>query len=258
MKIAILKTPRVLAALVFGLALLALPLFAQDAQQAQPSTQQEGPAGPTGWQGRFHGPRAGAFGTIQSVGVNQLVIQRRDGSTTTVQVNSETKLWDRNKPIELEDLKPGDRVMVRARSPLNESNGVASGGESAPNPQAAPGTAAAPATILAASVMRVPPGMEGGFNAPRAFGRITAINGNQLTLQNRQGDRVITVADDAQIMKDGQAVTLKDLKVGDPVMALGQESDGQFTANHIMTGQFHHGGGRSGGQAPGGPPPQNQ
>jgi Domain of unknown function (DUF5666) len=248
---------RTAVGLVLGSALVAALLFAQDAQQSPSSTQQEGQSGPPGAPARFGGPRGGAFGTVQSVGVNQLVIKRRDGSTTTVQVNSETKFWDRNKPIELEDLKPGDRVMVRAHTSPTESSGVSAPGEAAPNPGAAPGATAAPAVILAASVMCVPAGMGGGFNAPRAFGRITAINGNQLTVQNRQGEQLIVVASDAQILKDGQAATLKDFKVGDRVMALGQETNGQFTASRIMSGQIRRGSEGFGGQGPGGPPPQN-
>jgi Domain of unknown function (DUF5666) len=238
--------------LVLGSALVAAPLFAQDAQQSQSNPQQAGQSGPPGGRGHFGGPRDGAFGTVQSVGVNQLVIKRQDGSTTNVQVNSETKFWDRNKPIELEDLKPGDRVMVRAHTLAGESNGAAT-----PNAAAAPGATAAPAAVLAASVTRVPAGQGGAFNAPRAFGRITAINGNQLTVENRQGEQVIVVASDAQIMKDGQAATLKDFKVGDRVMALGEETNGQFMASRIMSGQFRRGGQGFGGQGPGGPPPQN-
>jgi hypothetical protein len=245
--------------ITLGFVLVAAPLMAQEAQQAQPNTQQEGQAGPPGAPGQFRGPRrGGAFGTIVSVGVNQLVIKRQDGETATVQVNSETKFLDRGKPIELEDLKPGDHVMVRAHDPLSESNGLASPNAATPNPGAAPGANAAPAVILAASVTRVPAGQGGAFNAPRAFGRITAINGNQLTVQNRQGERVITVASDAQITKDGQPASLKDFKVGDPVMALGHQENGQFTVTHLMGGQFRRGGqGYGGGQAPGGPPPPN-
>lgn len=243
--------------LVLGCALVVAPLFAQDAQQSQSGTQQEGQSGPPGARGHFGGPRGGAFGTVQSVGVNQLVIKRQDGSTTTVQVNSETKFLDRNKAIELEDLKPGDRVIVRAHAPLNESNGAAAPEGAAPNAAAAPGTAAALAVILAASVMRVPAGMGGAYNAPRAFGRITAISENQLTVQNRQGQQVIVITSNTQLVKDGQAATLKDLKVGDRVMALGQESNGQFMASRIMSGEFRRGGQGFGGQGPGGPPPQN-
>jgi Domain of unknown function (DUF5666) len=258
-----LKKAAAVSGITLGCMLVAVPLLAQDAQQAQPGTQEGQPA-PPGGPGQFHGPRkGGAFGTIVSVGVNQLVVKRQDGETTTVQVNSETKFSDKGKPIELEDLKPGDHVMVRSRDALSESNGVASPNAAAPNTGVPAGANTAPAVILAASVARVPAGQggpynAGAFNAPRAFGRITAINGNQLTVQNRQGERVITVASDAQIMKDGQPATLKDFKVGDPVMALGQEDNGQFTANHLMGGQFRRGGqGYGGGQAPGGPPPQN-
>jgi len=191
------------------------------------------------------------------------MIRRQDGQTITVQVNSETKFADRGRPIELEDLKPGDHVMVRSRDALSETNGVASPNAATPNPAGVPAANAAPAVILAASIVRAPAGQggafnAGGFNAPRAFGRITAINGNQLTVQNRQGEKVITVASDAQIMKDGQPATLKDFKVGDPVMALGQETDSQFTASRIMSGQFLRGGqGYGGGQGQGGQPPQN-
>jgi len=263
MNIRVSKTAVSLFGITLGCVLVAAPLLAQDSQQAQPSTQ-EGQQGPPGGPRYFHGPRrGGAFGTIVSVGVNQLVIKRQNGETATVQVNSETKFLDRGKPIELEDLKPGDHVMVRARDALSESNGVESPKAAAPNPGAAPGANAAPAAILAASVSRVPAGPggpfnAGAFNAPRAFGHITAINGNQLTLQSRQGERVITVASDAQITKDGQPASLKDLKVGDPVMALGHEENGQFTAIHLVSGQFRHGGqGYGSGQAPGGPPPQN-
>jgi hypothetical protein len=251
------KTHVALLTLVFCTASIASTLLAQDAQPSQAGTQQEGPSGPPGAPGRFRGARGGTFGIIQSVGVNQLVIKRPDGSTATVQVNSETKFWDRNKPIELEDLKPGDRVMVHTHSPLNESGGAAAPGEAAPGSGTAPGATAAPTVVLAAAVMRVPAEMRGAYSAPHAFGRITAINGNQLTVQNRQGEQVITVASDAEIMKDGQAATLKDLKVGDPVMALGQESNGQFTASRVMSGQFRRGGQGYGGQGPGGPPPQN-
>ncbi len=257
MDIRISKRATLVLGITLGYVLAAVPVLGQDAQQAQPNTQQEDQAGPPGGPGQFRGPRrGGAFGTIVSVGVNQLVIKRQDGQTTTVQVNSETKFLDRGKPIELEDLKPGDHVMVRARAPMDEASGVTPPAGATPNPGAAPGANATPAVILAASIARVPAGQGGGFNAPRAFGRITAINGNQLTVQNRQGERVITVASDAHITKDGQPATLKDFKVGDPVMALGQEDNGQFTATHLMSGQFRRGG-QGYVQAPSGQPPQN-
>jgi hypothetical protein len=39
-------------------------------------------------------------------------------------------------------------------------------------------------------------------------------------------------------MKDGQPIALKDLKVGDRIFALGKETQGQFLATLVFTGQF--------------------
>jgi len=39
-------------------------------------------------------------------------------------------------------------------------------------------------------------------------------------------------------MKDGRPIALKDLKVGDRIFALGKETQGQFLATRVVTGQF--------------------
>jgi len=39
-------------------------------------------------------------------------------------------------------------------------------------------------------------------------------------------------------MKQGQPITLKDLKVGDRIFAVGKETDGQFVAARVFTGQM--------------------
>ena len=61
------------------------------------------------------------------------------------------------------------------------------------------------------------------------------------------------VNEQTNLVKDGQPITLKDLKVGDRIFALGQETNGQFVATRIFTGQFGMNGqfGRRGGE--GGP-----
>ena len=73
----------------------------------------------------------------------------------------------------------------------------------------------------------------------RVFGAIVSIDKNQLKVNNpRQGERIVTVNDQTQFMKDGQPIALKDLKVGDRIFAMGRENQGQFLATRIMTGQF--------------------
>jgi hypothetical protein len=104
--------------LAAGLALLTAPALPQS-PQGKPEPSVEGNRGP-------RPDRQGmAFGTIQSVGVNQFVAQKPDGSTVTVKVDSETQFIDsqtqlmEKKPIQLEDLKVGDHVVVRPRNPDN-------------------------------------------------------------------------------------------------------------------------------------------
>ena len=131
--------------------------------------------------------------------------------------------------IGLEDLKPGDTVMLRGQMNADKQ-------------------------FVAAGVRRMTPEEAQRFaqSGDRAFGEIVSIVGNQLKIHNpRQGDKTITVNDQTVFMKEGQTITLKDLKVGDRIFATGKEENGQFTAARVMTGQF-----RGAGQERRSPPEQ--
>ena len=94
----------------------------------------------------------------------------------------------------------------------------------------------------------------GGPNAGnRAGGEILSIDGNQIKVRGRQGERTIVVNDKTTFAKEGQTITLKDLKVGDRIFAMGKEANGQFVATEVRSGRPGGGGGRGGGQGP----PQN-
>jgi Domain of unknown function (DUF5666) len=188
---------------------------------------QNQPAGPKaeGQEPRREGPAQGhdrVFGTIASVGVDRLEIKRMDGGTQTVMVNDQTQYRegrrDAQKNLQLEDLKPGDHVFVRGRTSDNKE-------------------------FVALMVHRVSDEQMQRFSGERAFGEITSIDGNQIKVRNRQGEKTIAVNDQTVFMKDGQPITLKDLKAGDRVFAMGKETDGQFVAERVMTGQFRRGGG---------------
>jgi len=238
--------------------LLSIPLVfilgfgvALAAQEGSPSAGQEP-----------HRPGMGGpppvMGTITSVGVDRFEIKLADGTAETVMVNGQTHYRQRvegqQQPQELalEDLKVGDHVFVR-------------------------GTPNADKQLVAAGVNRVtaeqferfqnggmggPGGGPGGrfeggmgMQGPRAFGEITAINGNQIKLQSRRGgERTIIVNDQTTFNKEGQSITLKDLKVGDHIFAMGKEANGQFVATEVHSGRPGGGGWRGGSQAP---PPQN-
>jgi hypothetical protein len=171
-------------------------------------------APPEKTQREFAGPAV--FGTITSVGVDRFEIKKMDGSTQTVMVDEHTRYRQGQQDIQLEDLKPGDRVSVRGQANSNKE-------------------------FVAEAVRRATADeMQLFQNAgERVFGAIVSIDKNQLKVSNpRQGERIVLVNEQTQFMKDGQPIALKDLKVGDRIFALGKETQGQFLATRVVTGQF--------------------
>jgi Domain of unknown function (DUF5666) len=180
---------------------------------------QENPQPPAAsQQRRERGERGGRVaGTITSVGVDRFEIKRMDGQPFTVFVNDQTRFSRDNQPLALEDLKPGDQVFARGQANSDQQ-------------------------FTASLVREITEQDRERFAGTRAFGEITAIQGNELKISNRrQGERVVTVNDQTRIVKDGQPITLQDLKVGDRIAAFGQETVGKFVAERIMTGHFRRG-----------------
>ena len=195
-------------ALALGLTLIALSNCAyavqkEDTKAPTEKTQRE-PAGPP------------VFGTITSVGVDRFDIKKMDGSTQTVMVDEHTHYRQGQQDIQLEDLKPGDQVSVRGQANSNKE-------------------------FVAEAVRRATADeMQRFQNAgERVFGAILSIGKNQLKVSGaRQGERTVLVNEQTQFMKDGQPIALKDLKVGDRIFALGKQTQGQFLATRVVTGQF--------------------
>src|SRR5579863_7497695 len=215
---------------VFLLVIPALALCATLGKSAQQNTQ----ATPERGQGR--GPAAQgemAGGTITSVGVDRIEIKKQDGTAQVVMVNDQTHYRQGQQEIQMEDLKPGDHVFVRGKMNDNKE-------------------------FVALNVRRVTEEQMQRFQAggERTGGQIVSIDGNQLKVQNqRQGEKVVLVNDQTTFMKDGQPITLKDLRVGDRIFAMGKETDGKFVATRVMSGQFQRGGM---GRGAGGQPPEKQ
>jgi hypothetical protein len=194
--------------LALGLILIALTSCAYAVQNNEtktpPQNTPRAPAGPP------------VFGTVNSVGVDRFEIKKLDGSTQTVMVDEHTRYRQGQQDIQLEDLKPGDHVFVRRQ----------------PNPND---------QFLAEAVRRVTENEMWRFpdSGERVFGAIVSMEKNQLKVNNpRQGDKLVLVDAQTQFMRDGQPIALKDLKVGDRIFALGKETQGQFLATRIITGQF--------------------
>jgi 3-dehydroquinate synthase class II len=211
-----------------GAVLMAVCLFGMNPANAQ----QEKPEPRPGRE--FQGePGKRVMGTVASVGVDRLTVKTMDGKEQTIMVNDQTRYREGEKDIQLEDLKPGDRVFVRSRAGADNQ-------------------------VAALVVRRVTDEQlqHFGGQGDRAFGEIVAIEKNQLKLRNRmQGERVVKIDEQTTFMKEGKPSTLADLKVGDRVMAIGKESGGAFTAAQVMSGPMGQGrwGGPRGGRE--GPPP---
>ena len=194
--------------LALGLILIALTGCAYALQQ------EETKAPPERTQREFAGPPLA--GTITSVGVDRFEIKKMDGSTQTVMVDEHTHYRQGQQDIQLEDLKPGDQVFVRGQTNSKKE-------------------------FVAESVRRPTADEMQRFQntGERVFGAIESIDKNQLKVSNpRQGERIVLVNEQTQFIKDGQPIALKDLKVGDRIFAVGNESQGQFLATRVMTGQF--------------------
>ena len=211
----------ILSTLVTGLLLSGCLIAAGQNQPADRKAEGQGQRSDPGSQEQAQGYNR-VFGTIASVGVDRLEIKRMDGTAQTVMVSDQTQYQegrrDAPKDLHLEDLKPGDRVFVRGRANDNKE-------------------------LVALVVHRVTGEEMQRFSGDGAFGEITSIDGNQIKVRNRQGDKTIVVNNQTVFMKDGQPITLKDLKAGDRVLAMGKETGGQFVADRVMTGQVRRGGG---------------
>lgn len=188
-------------------------------------------------QGRMQGMARGerAMGVIDSVGVNQFQLKKVDGSLLTVMVDDNTRYREDRQQIQLEDLKPGDHVLV-----IGETN--------------------TDKQFEARMVRRLTENDMARFGrnmGDRAFGEIVSIENNEIKVNNRfRGEQTIVVNDQTQFMKDGQAITLKDLKVGDRIFATGKEENAKLDADRVTTGQFRPFRGHGPRNGPPPPPPQ--
>jgi Domain of unknown function (DUF5666) len=237
------KNKGVASALTAGLAiLLAMPAM------SQPSGQQNEPPPPPqmqegmrpGMGPGMRGERTG--GAITSVGVDRFELKRMNGETQTILVDDQTRIHEgsreNQKTLEIDDLKPGDHVLVMGK--LNDHK-----------------------EFVASEVRRDTPEEMARFQnaGDRAFGQIVSIEGNEIKVHNQfRGDQTIVVNDQTTFTRDGQAITLKDLKVGDRIGAMGKETGGKLAAERVMTGRMMRGHGRGPMMRPpsGDQPPQNQ
>jgi hypothetical protein len=215
--------------IVFLLALAQCGFLA--AQDRPPAPGQEPPRRGMG------GPPV--MGTVTSVGVDRFQIKQPDGTSATILVNDQTRYNEEQHEFQLEDLKVGDHVFVRG-TPNADKQVVAVGVRRVTEEEFQRFQSGAGGGLGGGG--RGPGGWQGGPGAgDRAGGEIISIDQNQIKVRGRQGERIIVVNDQTTFNKEGQSITLKDLKVGDRIFAIGKTVNGQFVATQVRSGRMGRG-----------------
>ncbi len=163
------------------------------------------------------GQSLGVFGVIQFIKDHQLTLKSPDGKIITVLLTSGTVYRKDRQESKFSDLHVGDVVAVRGRK-----TGDASWTADALFARSGGGAALGP-----------------GLGKEFIAGAIQAMDGTKLTILRPDGQtQVIEVTEDTSFRKDGQSITLPDLKVGDHVFGPGAMKNGVFIPRVLNSGDF--------------------
>jgi hypothetical protein len=90
---------------------------------------------------------------------------------------------------------------------------------------------------------------------PHVGGQVTAVDGSTITIELRGGTTAtVNVGSDANVVVNGDAAAVGDIKVGMLLVAEGTENgDGSLDATRVRAGDFRHRGDGFGGRGPKGP-----
>lgn len=161
--------------------------------------QQTGGTVKPDWWGGAPGQHPNVNGTVANISATNIAVQTKEGLKSFT-VSDRTKVLVRGKQATITDVKVGDLVQVKFR--LVQNN------------------------VPLAVAIRVP--------KPLVRGRITAIEGNVVTLKPKEGEpiRVLTT-DQTKYAARGYQGTFADLRVGYGAAAIGEPGDGGFAADVI-------------------------
>ena len=215
---------------------LALPLAAW-AQTSAPPQQPNGPM-----QGGERARRPAVAGTITAISNDTLTLMTFDERTVTVKLTSDTRFRKDQQDAKLSDFKVGDVVMVRGEKTGEDAY-----------------AAAAVMSRSGGGMMQgmSPEQMREKMGKEIIAGEIKSMEGLKLTIARPDGQtQTIAVDENTSFRKQGESVTLADLKPGDRVFGRGQLKDGIFVPSVLNVGP--PGGMRRGqqGASPQGPPPE--
>lgn len=197
---------------------LSVTAFGQTAESGAPAQRPQGAS-----QGEERGRRPGVGGTITAISNDSLTLKTFDERTVTIKLTAQTRYRKDQQEAKLSDFKVGDMVMVRGEKTGDD-------------------------VYVAVGVMSRS-GMGGGFTGTREqmreamgkqfiAGEIKAIDGLRLTIARVDGEtQTIAVDENTSFRKQGESITLADIKPGDHVFGRGQLKDGVFVPAVLNVGQ---------------------
>lgn len=159
----------------------------------------------------------GVLGTITAVDNGKTTIKTRDGDTAQVSTSDQTEFRKDRQPAKLADFKVGDMIFVRGEQKdgvwqaqmIGARSGGMGGGE-----------------------------FREGMGKRFISGEVKAISGTKLTILRPDGQsQDITVDENTSFRKDGNSVTLADIKVGDHVFGRGELKNDVFVPAVLNVGE---------------------
>ncbi len=207
---------------------------ANSAPEAQPPAQNQ-----AGQHRRF----MGVAGTITAVNSDSLVVKTMDGGTAQIKLSDKTQFRKDRQPATLADFKVGDQIMVRGEPSGDnawQAEMVAARSGSGPGEQ----------------------NFRDALGKRFIVGEIKSISGTQLTIARPDGvTQTIAVDESTSFQKQGESITLADLKAGDHVFGRGEMKNDVFVPSVLSLGDPRmmwrgRGRGQGEGQGQGAPPSQ--
>ena len=198
--------------------LLASALCVAQTAPASPPSEDQGP--PSTQDSHRNGQRPpGVAGTITTIDAHAITLKTRDGQTAQVAIDDKTQYRKGREAAILADFKVGDMVFVRGEKT---------------------GENAWQAAVVGARGQGAGSGGNFAEGMGKRFisGEIKSIDGTQLTILRLDGvTQKISVDEDTSFRKNGESVTLADLKPGDHVFGRGEIKNGAFVPAVLNVGQ---------------------
>ncbi|MGA8149691.1 MAG: DUF5666 domain-containing protein [Terriglobales bacterium] len=183
---------------------------------ATPPSQDQGPSAAQDSPRNGHRP-PGVAGTITAIDAKTITLKTRDGQTAQITLSDKTEYRKDRAPATFADFKVGEMVFVRGEKT---------------------GDNAWQAAIVGTRGSGGTPNFREGMGKLFIAGEVKSIDGTQLTIERPDGvAQTIAVDENTSFRKDGESITLADLKPGDHVFGRGEVKNGVFVPAMLNVGQ---------------------